>query len=80
MDQGYGQKLSQSVARRQEFTETLVQPRPADLFSLRSDIASFGSAVWTNKRLNDGGVAGRRQLRFPFVPIFYDQEADDEAD
>jgi hypothetical protein len=51
------QKLSQSVAKRQEFTETLVQPRPADLFSVRSDIASFGSAVWTNKRLNDGRVA-----------------------
>jgi hypothetical protein len=73
------QKLSQSVAKRQEFTETLVQPRPADLFSLRGYIASFGSAVWTNKRLNDGWY-GSRQLHFPFVPIFYDQEAGDEAD
>jgi hypothetical protein len=56
------QKLSQSVAKRQEFTETLVQPRPAALFSLRGDIASFGSAVWTNKRLNDGGVVWQQAV------------------
>ena len=74
------QKLSQSVAKRQEFTETLVQPRPADLFSLRSDIASSGLQFGLTNASTMVGWYGSRQLHFPFVPIFYDQEADDEAD